>query len=225
MLRACSPSVPRFATRLLPDRLRLPLLVALAAFCLSAAPAVAEDIVAVEEEWTLLVDIPHGDRSSPQLSFVISPLPHTNSWFATFLINQRTVPENAGGGLELQLWNGPQRLTHATLPDVASLQTEGERIQWTQSMSLANNGTLTFQVSQGHSTTWGTFGQGSSLQVATATNLTNLNDYTPNTSAAQAGIDFGANRVRRLILNKVRIRTRQHQTVEHAEERVVWQNE
>ena len=111
-----------------------------------------------------------------------------------------------------------------TAANPASLDTEGERIQWTQSMELAANGTLTFQITQGHSTTWGTFGQGNSLQVTTTTNLTNLNGYTPDTSVAEAGVEFGAHRVRRLVLNKVRVRTRQHQTVEHAEERVVWQN-
>ena len=69
-----------------------------------------------------------------------------------------------------------------------------------------SEGTLTYEVTNGSSTTWGTFGTGE-LTVSVPTNLPNLQGYNVNYSANSSGVGFGSNRVSSLVLKRVRFIT------------------
>ncbi|MCC6127064.1 MAG: hypothetical protein IT426_19055 [Pirellulales bacterium] len=182
----------------------------------------APTIVRVEEDWTLNVSSPQQGIVAPQLATVISPYADTNSIYAVFAINHRPLPEFAGGGLQLQVWNNETSLRYANFADDSMLNymEESETITWTQAMAV-ENGKLIFEILNGRSQTWGEFG-GKSLQTDVQTNLTDLNDYSPLVSAEKSGISYAANRVRSLTLSKVRWITSTGQTYEDANAKVVY---
>lgn len=192
----------------------------LATFLGGSASSSASDITVIEEDWQLEIGIPNPERSAPQVNSLISSLGDTSGYYAVLLVNQHG---NEGGGLQLQLWNGPTLL--ATREEgLASLATEGEKIQWTTRMEIDSRGILTVQVYNGTSDTWGKFGGKGSLTISVTTPLSNLNAYDPNVSTANTGIDFGNNRVTKMTLRKVRVYYGNKKTVEQALERVVFQN-
>jgi hypothetical protein len=61
-----------------------------------------------------------------------------------------------------------------------------------------------FEVSDGHSDSWGSFGDEGRLRLTMETTLENLNDYRPATSLQESGVSFAGNRVRSLTLTKLR---------------------
>jgi hypothetical protein len=189
---------------------------------LIASPAaLAQGVNAVEEDWQLNVDTPSPRRSSPQLNCLTSSTGDSQSYYAVLLINQHGAE---GGGLELQLWRGTTLLDSSDLGSYESLATSGERVQWTTRMELSNNGLLTVQVLNGTSNTWGKFGGKSNLTVSAQTTLQNLNSYDPNATTTLSGVEYGNQRVEKLILRKVRLYTNNKKSVEQALERVVFQN-
>jgi hypothetical protein len=202
----------------------LALAVAIAVSLFAQTRVFAQTITAVEEDWLLEVDAPNPAASSPQVNCLISPAAGPQGVHAVFLLNERTAGTSVGGGLQLQLWNGPTLLGVGSFPaSTASLGTSGERITWTTRMSVAN-GVLTIQVQSGKSNTWGNFGGGSQLLVSTPTSLVNLNSYDPNLTTANSGVDFGNRRVDKLVLRKIRLYSGNKKLVEQADERVVYQN-
>ncbi|WP_345322108.1 hypothetical protein [Novipirellula rosea] len=178
-------------------------------------------MTAVEEEWQLNLNSPNASRSSPQLNCMISTIGVSESYYTILLINQNAF---GGGGLELQLWNGLVMLDSSGLGTFASLATADEKIQWTTRMELDSNGLLKVQILNGTSTTWGKFGGKSNLLVSTQTTLANLNTYDPNITANSSGVEFGNQRVNKLILRKVRVYTNNKKSIEQAVDRVVFEN-
>lgn len=160
-------------------------------------------IVQVEEDWELVVGKPDGHRTAPQITCAFSPSGDADALYAAFQLNHQTLPSFVAGGLQLQIWSGEFPLASHKFPNGAVLQTEGEVIRWTQSLRL-NNGQLTFEITNGSSTTWGTFGGQGYLKATVNTTLTDLNGYTPNTSALSSGVGYGGNRVQSLVLKRVR---------------------
>jgi hypothetical protein len=71
--------------------------------------------------------------------------------------------------------------------------TPGETVTWPQRMSIGDDGTVANRVTDGHSTTWGRFGQGSGLlSVSFPTTLGSLSGYssddpTQNSAASWRG--------------------------------------
>jgi hypothetical protein len=194
---------------------------ALAMLLSASVMTLGADVTAVEEDWQLDIDTPSAARSSPQLNCVMSATGDNLSYYAVLLINQQS---SQGGGLELQLWHGQTLLSSSQLANTASLGTMGERIQWTTQMSLSNNGVLTVQILSGSSTTWGRFGGKSELIVSAQTPLQNLNFYNVNFSTGNSGVEFGNQRVSKLILRKVRVYESNKKSTEQALERIVFQN-
>jgi hypothetical protein len=112
-------------------------------------------------------------------------------------------------------------------------------------MNLAN-GTLTFEMAGGGSTTWGKFGDsltstsdvliggqttttttdtstsGTPIKSGVSVNLTNLNTYDPQISVTNSGISYGAFRVQSLTLKKVRRIMADGTVVEDTTARVVY---
>lgn len=184
----------------------------------------APTIVRVEEDWTLNVTSPQQGICAPQLTTVISPTADTNSIYAALDVNHRALPDFAGGGLQLQLWNNESAENYVNLPNDSMLnyREAQETITWTQTMAL-QGGVLTFQVINGNSQTWGPFGGGDDLKVSVASSLADLNKYDPAVSVRNSGISYAANRVRSLTLTKVRWITSTGQVYEDANPKVVYQ--
>jgi hypothetical protein len=104
--------------------------------------------------------------------------------------------------MQLQVWNGTQSDIAANPPTNDALWHENEVVSWTQRMGLFGD-VLGFQIAEGHSTTWGSFG-GEQLQNTIVAPVANLNAYDPQVSVANSGVGFASNRVNSLTLKKVR---------------------
>jgi hypothetical protein len=170
------------------------------------AVASAQTIVRVEEDWELVVGTPDPDTDAPQVTCAISPLGHVAWWHAALELNSQSLPLFTPGGLQLQLWQGDTAWSDRRFPNDAVLAEVGETIRWTQSMQL-NGGYLTFEVIDGTSTTWGSFGGQGYLKATVATGLASLNAYNPAVSVANSGVAYAGNRVVWLALKRVRYYT------------------
>jgi len=172
-----------------------------------SAPA----IVRVEEDWELIVGAADPATDAPQVTCVISPTGSVDSVHATFVVNEQSLPTYAAGGLQLQVWEGEVPLSDRRFPNGNVLSTAGEVIRWTQSLEL-NSGNLTFEITDGSSTTWGSFGGQGYLKSSLTTSLADLNGYDPSVSVAHSGVSYAANRVTWLALKSVRARAKSWRT-------------
>lgn len=175
-------------------------------FVQQTAAAVADDsvnLVRVEEDWELVVGDPDPDSNGPQVTCTLSTTGDIRSLHASFDLNFQESPTYAAGGLQLQVWNAERMLFQKGPSNNAVFSTSNETVSWTQSMEL-NEGRLTFQVSNGSSSTWGTFGNGESLKLTFPVILSNLNGYQPGVSVKNSGIGYASNRVKSLTLQRVR---------------------
>ena len=173
-----------------------------------AGNARADDanVVYVEEDWQLRIQDPAPDVQGPQLTCIISPTGDLNGTYSAFDLNHQSLPSFRGGGMQLQVWHGDAPDIAQNPPTNDALWHEGETVAWTQRMAVSD-GVLSFQVVNGSSETWGAFG-GESLVNALPTTLTNLNNYSPQVSVTGSGIGFASNRVKSLVLQKVRYYSR-----------------
>jgi hypothetical protein len=180
-------------------------------------------IVRIEEDWTLNVTSPVQGIVAPQLMTVISPRGDTNSIYAVLTINHRDLPEFAGGGLQLQIWNNKsaEKYTNFSNDAMLNYMEAEETVTWTQTMKI-EDGKLIFAILNGHSQTWGQFGGTEDLQASVPTSLTNLNGYSPAVSIKNSGISYAANRVRALTINKVRWITATGQVYEDSNTKVIY---
>lgn len=175
-------------------------------FALFSQQAFAEEsgggkVVAIEEDWELIVKEPDDETQAPQVTCIISP--DDGSLFAAFNLNHKSFPEYDPGGLHLQLWNGEVPLGSAAFPDDSSLRTNNEVVTWTTRMEV-KEGQLRFEIVAGSSNTWGTFGGTGTLKAAISSSAENLNQYDPANSVGNSGIGYASNRVTSLKLKGVR---------------------
>ncbi len=177
-------------------------------------------VVRVEEDWELVVGTPDVDSDSPQITCVISPVGGVDSVYAVLELNAQTLPSFSSGGLQLQLWSGEKSLVANNYPNGSVLRTSNETIRWTQSVELTE-GNLNFEVTNGSSTTWGSFGGQGYLKASHPTELTSLGSYNPAVSVSNSRVGYAANRVDSLVLKRVRFITSDGQTHESAVELAV----
>jgi hypothetical protein len=178
-------------------------LAAVGILSLVANSAQAIEIVAVEEYWELSIGEPDAASSSPQVSMVMSPTGNLDSKFFVFTLNCHTAPEWAAGGTQVQLWDGEDLADSHEGSHTEPLSNSNEVVSWVQRTSLSS-GQLVFEVVNGHSTTWGDFGSNGELRFAVDSDMTNLNGYRPAVSLEQSGVCFAGNRVKSLVLQKLR---------------------
>jgi hypothetical protein len=157
----------------------------------------------VEEDWELVVQLPEVNTDAPQVTCVISPGGDLFGVYAAFELNHHTQPDYAAGGLQLQLWSAGYPVDRSSFSNQSLLQQPSEAIRWTQRMRL-HEGQLVFDVRNGSSQTWGSFGGWGVLRVAIPTELTTLATYQPAFSADHSGVGYAGNRVTRLALREVR---------------------
>jgi|CXWL01.1.fsa_nt_gi hypothetical protein len=165
-----------------------------------ASAPVSEPVVRVEEDWELDVNEPNGDTTAPQFHTVMSPMPDLESYHAQTLWNYRETPDFVPGGVQLHSYDGETLIRKRSI-ESGTLSTTAETITWTQSLETDGT-TLTFSISDGISTTWGSFGR--DMNISSTANLAQLNEYDPETSVTNSCVTFGANRVQSLSIKRVR---------------------
>jgi hypothetical protein len=178
-------------------------------------------IVRIEEDWELVLGEPDAANVAPQVTTSISPSDDLNGYYAAFELNHQSQPDFSAGGLQLQLWSGETPLGKYKRPGSELLSTSGEVVTWTQSMSLGDDG-LTFEILNGQSTTWGSFGGQGYMKAQVDGGPDDLNDYRPQVSVANSGVGFASNRVASLTLKRVRAFTADGQMVEDGTSRAVY---
>lgn len=164
----------------------------------------SSDISRIEEDWEIQLDTPNPDETAPQISVVTTPYADLAGPYTVFEINNFTLPEFSGGGLQLQSWFGENNVGLTQHWVTNTLSTPNEKISYTMTMSL-DNGTLQFQVINGVSQTWGNFGGNGSLTLLELdSELLNLNAYSPDCSIKFSRSGFAGQLVKSLKLKSVR---------------------
>lgn len=181
-----------------------PLVMVVSALLAHPAWTQASDVVRIEEDWEMVVGVPSANNDAPQVTCLISPLGNADSFRATFVVNHHDVPNFAAGGLQMNVWNGEELLVSKSHPEQSVLNNSDETICWTQAMEVTAGG-LVFEVVGGTSTTWGNFGGNGTLRATVGTPQANLDGYDPAVSVTNSGVSYAANRVRSLVLKRVRV--------------------
>ena len=176
-------------------------------------------IVRVEEDWEMVVGEPDPGSDAPQITCAISPLGNLDSWYATFELNQQSELTFEAGGLQLQVWEGEVLTVDRGYPNRSILMQTGEVIRWTQTMELQDN-SLTFEITNGTSTTWGNFGGQGYLKASIPVSMTSLSSYSPDVSVGNSGVSYAGNRVESVVLKAVRYYTSTGQVIEDNTPRV-----
>ena len=180
---------------------------------LTAGPAGAQTYVVqpttatIEEDWKIVVA--HGDaaKDGPQMMTYMSPVGDSSSPYAWFMLNVRDNPNPyTPGGLMIQVWDYADTLITSNTSglDTAKLNAANETITWTQELAWASPNSFGYQIFNGSSTTWGTFG---SLQGMSAVNFTgpgSLNGYSPYVSVKNSRVGWMASNVTSMTLLTVR---------------------
>lgn len=172
---------------------------------IAASPAAADDplIVRIEEDWRVEVGEPQPDDHAPQIVTVISPVSNLEREHSVFELNHATFPEYTPGGMQLQCWRRDWLSGYGTTPQWQRLNHHDEVITYTSVMKL-EGGMLEFQIDNGKSKTWSTFGGNGYLKTRCLCLLASLNDYSPEVSVANSRVAFASHRVRKLVLTEVR---------------------
>ena len=169
----------------------------------TSAQGPAGPITKVEEDWELVVGEPDPANNAPQVYIVNTPTGHLDGTYSVFEINNLSLPDYYGGGLQLQTWWGEINTGSLHHDSLRSLATSGETVTFTTQMRVQGN-TVRFRVLNGVSTTWGTFGSNDSLTAEKGTSLPDLSAYSPEHSATNSRVGFSGNRVATLKLKRVR---------------------
>lgn len=170
------------------------------------AQSSGSDVFRVEEDWQLIVGTPTTADNAPQVTCTISPLDMGTAYCA-FDLNYRTQPDYLAGGMQVHTWDPTDPIEYSNSVHTQIMATTGETVTWTQTMTWQNNA-ITFQVVNGQSQTWGTFGgngvgQGR-LILSLNTSLANLDGYSPDVSLNNSGVSYASNQVVSLTLMAVR---------------------
>jgi hypothetical protein len=173
------------------------------AFCLATSLTRAQDLVHVEEDWQLVVGQPDSNTAGPQIACTMSPFADISDTYFTLEVNHQSMPYWAPGGLTIHQWSGESLVQSMNRSNRAVMQTPDETVTWTQVLDV-QGGTLTFQVKNGSSTTWGDFGRSNHFKLQTSSSPSNLNAYTPGVSSARSGVAFASNRVKSLKILSIR---------------------
>lgn len=159
-----------------------------------------DPVLVVEEDWMLVLNEPNGAVHSPQFHTIMSPHSDVNTSYAQVLWNYRETPNYVPGGVQLQSYSG-ETLVRRRSMEYGQLSTVAETVTWTQ--RLATDGTvLSFEVLNGSSTTWGSFGK--DMRLDDTAYLPDLSNYSPETSARESCVTYGSNRVDSMVITQVR---------------------
>jgi hypothetical protein len=160
-------------------------------------------VTRIEEDWRIVIGIPNEREHAPQIVTVMSPTSHLRDVHAIFELNHSTLPEYLPGGIQLQLWKRDFALGQRSFPRHGVLASPGETIDFTTAMRV-EDGSLTFEVVNGTSRTWGRFGGRGYLKHTRRTALKDLSDYRTEASVRHSFVGYASHRVRTMVLREVR---------------------
>ena len=160
------------------------------------------NVMRVEEDWYVKIGTPEPAADSPQITTVIAPAWNTSGNYSVFDLNCATQPNFASGGVQLQLWYGPGMLRSNSNTNWDSIRFTDEEIRYTSVMRI-ENGQIIFEIINGSSTTWGSFGTGE-LIVQNTTWRNHLNSYDPDCSVSNSRIGWASYQVRSFVLQQIR---------------------
>lgn len=190
---------------------------------LLTGPVLAQsaNVIAVEEDWELVLTEPDPEVVAPQVTCIMSPNNNLNDTYWSLEINHLTAPSFSPGGLHMHRWSGEWRQATFSRSDRAVITAANDTITWTQSLRVAN-GRLTFEVQNGASGTWGNFGFGN-FELDMGWGVPSINSYSPDVSVANSGVGFASNRVQSLKIKQVRKTYSDGHTVTDNTQRVVFE--
>jgi len=209
-------SIRQWIARLVP-------LAAVVAIVSMASAAPAQDVIKVEEDWELALGNPDQLVCGPQIVTTMSPFANINDAYFTLEINHRSAPYWTPGGISMHLWSGAWRISSYDRADRTVMDTDNEVVTWTQQLYVENGNRLVFEVVDGHSTTWGSFGFSGMFKVNTNWGVNNINSYTPGLSIAESGVPYAGNRVHSLKIKEVRLHLSDGTVLTDSTERVAHQ--
>lgn len=192
----------RLSGLLLSAAATLSLTVAAAVAQSTSTPSINSIPDAVEEDWQLTIGIPDPIGVGPQITTCMSPVSDGSEAFVAFDMNYKEYPSFWPGGMQLQVWSKGSVIGTSS-QGISLFNTAGETVTWTQRMSITGS-TITYDIQNGQSVTWGQFGQGDRLIVSYPTKASDLSGYRPSVSAAASGVTWESNRVTNLTLVCVR---------------------
>lgn len=160
-------------------------------------------VTRIEEDWSIVIGTPNEREHAPQIVTVISPTSHLRDVCAIFELNHSTLPDYLPGGMQLQLWKRGSAIGQRSFPRSGVLAIPDEKIDFTSVMRVDDR-SLTFEVINGNSKTWGRFGGQSYLEHTRRTRLKDLSDYRPEASVRHSFVGYASHRVRTMVLREVR---------------------
>jgi hypothetical protein len=186
---------------------------ALAAACL-VTPVRADNpkVLEVEEHWELQLGLPDTDLGAPQATMVMSPSGDLNGAYFVTTLNYQSTPDYQSGGVQVEEWNSGGLVSSGAGMSTGVLNQPEDVIRWTQKLTL-HDGQLSYQVTDGSSNAWGSFG-GDALKIDTQASVDRLNFYRPAVSLTESQIGYADNRVKSLVLKQLIWRTDDGQTHE-----------
>lgn len=171
--------------------------------CVSS-PLSADDppeVMRVEEDWEVVLNEPNEDVDAPQFHTLMAPFAHFEPFHFQISWNYRGEPEFIAGGMQVVAWFGDSCIGKKSYRE-DKLSSYAETITWT-SVLETNGCALKFEVLNGTSQTWGSFG-GPETSLLGDVHIPNLNYYSTDFSAGNSWISYGSNRVDILRIKEVR---------------------
>ncbi len=160
---------------------------------LSGVSAQERRLVRVEEDWMALITETDWESSSPQIINAMSPSGSLSGGYGMIEMNHTTAPSFQPGGIQLQARRDDVLTAHSTYGSGVSLGCDYDRLEYTVSLSVGGDG-LVLGLSNVRSKTWGSLNL-EGMQLAIPQSGNSLEQYSPEVSAASAGVNVGAQRV------------------------------
>lgn len=180
----------------------------------------APPIIRVEEDWEIKIGEPLPDEDLPQIVTVFGPTDANFGTHTVFELNHGTQPDFIEGGMQLQVWWSNYLVGHKAQFAPNELSQAGEIIRYRTVTRLSDH-TLTMEIVNGTSATWGPFGNENLLQLKMITLREHLNPYDPENSLVHSRVTFGANRVHRFVRTGIRFYSSEGLYVESTTKRYV----
>ena len=179
---------------------------------ISCASTHAQNVVRIEEDWTLQVVEPDQQLDSPQVTTAMLPLGPNSSTVFSLDINHGSAPNYSAGGLQLRIDQNGEASNTKRLSAGDKLSHASETIKWTQ-VAIQQGNQIKFGIISGQSQTWASFG-GAETFIDTTTSSGSLDAYRHSDSLSNSGAVYAGNRVASLILLRVRLFNNLGQMVE-----------
>ncbi len=181
-------------------------------FAIACASAHAQNIVRVEEDWSLQVVEPDQQLDSPQITTAMKPLGPNSSTLFILDINHASTPTYSAGGLQLRIDQNGEPSASQRLMAGEKLRHASETIRWTQ-VAIQQGNQVKFGIISGQSQTWNNFGGAESF-IDVTLHSGSLDAYRHVDSLSNTGAVYAGNRVASLLLLRVRLFNNLGQMVE-----------